>query len=63
MIIDFEHHYKPYTLWKKRGGKPGEVVRIFDEEGRQIRYEFDNTAAAPKIQRAICNVDPANSHM
>ena len=43
MIIDFEHHYKPYEMWQKRGGKPGEVVRIFDEDGRQIRYEFDNT--------------------
>jgi len=33
MIIDFEHHYTPYEIWKRRGGKKGEVVRIFSPEG------------------------------
>lgn len=28
MIIDWQHHYFPEKLWKKLGGKPGEVVHV-----------------------------------
>jgi aminocarboxymuconate-semialdehyde decarboxylase len=41
MIIDFEHHYTPYEIWKRRGGKKGEVVRIFSPEGKEIRPLYD----------------------
>jgi len=41
MIIDFEHHYTPYEIWKQRGGKKGEVVRIFSPEGKEIRPLYD----------------------
>ncbi len=37
MIIDFEHHYTPYDIWKKRGGKPGEIVRMVTPDGRELR--------------------------
>jgi len=36
MIIDFEHHYMPYEVWKKRGGKSGEIVRQFAPDGKEI---------------------------
>ena len=28
MIIDWEHHYYPEVLWKRLGGRPGEVVQV-----------------------------------
>ena len=37
MVIDFEHHYTAYEVWKRRGGKPGEIVRMFASDGREIR--------------------------
>ena len=41
MVIDFEHHYTPYETWKRRGGKEGEVVRMFSPEGKEIRPLYD----------------------
>lgn len=41
MVIDFEHHYTPYETWAKRGGKKGEVVRMFSPEGKEIRPLYD----------------------
>lgn len=41
MIIDFEHHYTPFELWKQRGGKKGEMVRVFSPEGKEIRPMYD----------------------
>ena len=41
MVIDFEHHYTPIETWTKRGGKKGEVVRMFSAEGKEIRPLYD----------------------
>ena len=41
MVIDFEHHYTPYEIWKGRGGKPGEIVRVFAPDGKEIRPLYD----------------------
>ena len=41
MVIDFEHHYTPFEMWKKRGGKPGQMVRKFTPDGREIRPMYD----------------------
>ena len=41
MVIDFEHHYTPLETWTKRGGKKGEVVRMFSPEGKEIRPLYD----------------------
>ncbi len=41
MIIDFEHHYTPIETWTKRGGKKGQVVRMFSPEGKEIRPLYD----------------------
>ena len=41
MIIDFEHHYTPLETWTKRGGKKGQVVRMFSPEGKEIRPLYD----------------------
>lgn len=43
MIIDFEHHYTPYEIWKKRGGKAGETVRVFSSDGRAVRSIYDTS--------------------
>jgi aminocarboxymuconate-semialdehyde decarboxylase len=56
MIIDFEHHYTPYEIWKKRGGKPGEIVRMFSSDGREIRPLDD---ASHDIQLHLKNMDIA----
>lgn len=36
MIVDFEHHYLPETLWRKYGGKPGEEVICFERGRRKL---------------------------
>lgn len=36
MIIDFEHHYTPYEIWKSRGGKSGQIVRMFSPDGKEL---------------------------
>jgi len=41
MVIDFEHHYTPIETWTKRGGKKGQVVRMFSPEGKEIRPLYD----------------------
>ncbi len=41
MIIDFEHHYTPLETWTRRGGKKGQVVRMFSPEGKEIRPLYD----------------------
>lgn len=41
MIIDFEHHYTPIETWTKRGGKKGQLVRMFSPEGKEIRPLYD----------------------
>jgi predicted TIM-barrel fold metal-dependent hydrolase len=43
MIIDFEHHYTPYEIWKRRGGKPGQTVRVFSPDGRAVRSIYDTS--------------------
>jgi len=60
MIIDFEHHYTPYDIWKKRGGKPGEVVRMFSPDGRELRPLDD---ASHDIQLHLKNMDIAGIDM
>lgn len=60
MLIDLEHHYTPYELWKKRGGKPGEIVRIFSLDGRGIRPLDD---ASHDIQIHLKNMDVAGIDM
>jgi len=56
MVIDFEHHYTPYEIWKKRGGKPGQIVRMFSSDGREIRPLDD---ASHDIQLHLKNMDIA----
>jgi len=41
VVIDFEHHYTPLETWTKRGGKKGQVVRMFSPEGKEIRPLYD----------------------
>jgi len=41
MIIDFEHHYTPIETWTRRGGRKGQVVRMFSPEGKEIRPLYD----------------------
>ena len=60
MIIDFEHHYTPYDIWKKRGGKPGEIVRMFTPDGRELRPLDD---ASHNIQLHLKNMDIAGIDM
>ena len=56
MVIDLEHHFTPYELWRKRGGKPGEIVRVFSPIGREIRPLDD---ASYDIQIHLKNMDIA----
>jgi len=41
MIIDFEHHYTPFEMWKKRGGQPGKLTRMYSPEGKELRPLYD----------------------
>ena len=43
MVIDCEHHLQPFEIWKKRGGKPGEMVLMRAPDGRLIRPLDDAT--------------------
>jgi len=60
MIIDFEHHYIPYEIWTKKGGKPGQIVRVFSPDGREIRPLDD---ASHDIQIHLKNMDIAGIDM
>jgi len=60
MVIDVEHHYTPFELWKKRGGKPGEIVRVFSPDGREIRPLDD---ASHDIELHLRNMDIAGIDM
>lgn len=60
MIIDFEHHYTPHAIWKKRGGKPGEIVRMFSSDGKEIRPLDD---ASHDIHLHLKNMDIAGIDM
>ncbi len=36
MIVDFQHHYLPKTLWKKYGGRPGEETVWYERGVRKL---------------------------
>jgi len=60
MIIDFEHHYTPYEIWKRRGGKSGQVVRLFSSEGKAINTLGD---ADHDVQTHLDTMDRAGIDM
>jgi len=60
MIIDFEHHYTPKEMWERRGGKPGQIVRIFSADGRETRALH---AASHDINIHLRNMDIAGIDM
>jgi aminocarboxymuconate-semialdehyde decarboxylase len=60
MIIDFEHHFTPYKIWKSRGGKPGQTIRIFTEDNK-VRNSLTDTAH--DIQLHLKNMDIAGIDM
>lgn len=60
MVIDLEHHLQPYEIWKKRGGKKGEIVWQRDANGVVIR-PLDN--ATYDVQIHLKNMDAAGIDM
>jgi len=60
MVIDFEHHYLPHKIWKKRGGKAGEIVRVYSEDGREILPLSDTY---PNIDKHLADMDTAGIDM
>ena len=60
MIIDFEHHYTPHVLWKRRGGQAGQTVRVFSSDGRPVRSIYD---ALHDIQLKLEHMDIAGIDM
>ena len=41
MVIDWQHHLTPEPIWKARGGKPGEVVKLY-QYGKMIMPLYEN---------------------
>ena len=60
MIIDFEHHFIPYKIWKDRGGKPGKPVRVFTEDHKVKHMLIED---AHNIQLHLKNMDIAGIDM
>ena len=60
MVIDVEHHLQPYEVWKKRGGKPGQIVIQHSADGKIMRPLDDATY---DIQIHLENMDIAGIDM
>lgn len=60
MIIDVEHHYTPYKIWEQRGGKPGQIIRVFTEDNKVKQTLTD---AAHDVQLHLKYMDIAGIDM
>ena len=41
MVIDWQHHLTPEPMWKARGGKPGQVVKLY-QHGKFIMPLYES---------------------
>lgn len=60
MIVDVEHHWAPEEQWRKGGGRPGKMVLIFSEDGKEIAPQYD---ARYRIDKHLEYMDAAGIDM
>jgi predicted TIM-barrel fold metal-dependent hydrolase len=59
MIIDWQHHLTPESIWRARGGRPGEVV-TFHQYGKMVIALYDKCYL---IEKHIEDMDAAGIDM